>query len=155
VSAYYDNGKIPFVKIEDTEEKYIDEVSSYITDEGLKHSSAWLVPRNSVIFTNGATVGNVAINRIPVATKQGILGIIPQNFITTEFMYYLLSSARFQSEVVKRQATGTFATIILKNMNEIAVELPSIMEQQQIAEQLSHLDNLITLHQRKHDELKL
>ena len=148
VSEYYDNGKIPFVKIEDTEEKYIDDVRSYITNEGLNHSSAWLVPSNSVLFTNGATVGNVAINRIPVATKQGILGIIPQKEVLTEFLYYLLSSFQFQSDIAKRKATGTFATIILKNMNEIPVAIPSLAEQHQIAKQLSNLDNLITLHQR-------
>lgn len=107
-----------------------------------------------MLFTNGATVGNVAINRISVATKQGILGIIPNNSVTSEFLYYLLSAGFFQHEVKRRQATGTFATIILKNLNEILVNLPCISEQEKISCCLSNLDNLITLYQRKLDEMK-
>ena len=141
---------MPFVKIEDTENKYIDETKSYISDEGVKHSSAWIIPPNNVIFTNGATVGNVAINRLPVATKQGILGILPSKIVTTEYLYYLLSSIGFQKEVKSRMATGTFATIILKSLNEIPVSIPkNVAEQELISKQLSFLDNLITLHQRK------
>ena len=145
--AYYRNGTIPFVRIEDTENKYIDSVKTFVTEEGLKHSSAWLIPSGSVIFTNGATVGNVAINRIPVATKQGILGIIPNKTVMAEYLYYLLSSGFFQREVRNRQATGTFATIILKNLNEINVFVPDKAEQQKISGYLSSIDNLITLHQ--------
>lgn len=153
IAAYYRNGTIPFVRIEDTENKYIDSVKTFITEEGLKHSSAWLIPSDSVIFTNGATVGNVAINRIPVATKQGILGIIPNKTVTTEYLYYLLSAEFFQREVRNRQATGTFATIILKNLNEINVFVPDKSEQQKISGYLSSIDNLITLHQQKRDKL--
>ena len=148
-SFFYENGNVPFVKIEDTENKYIDSAKSYITQEGLSHSSAWLIPENSVIFTNGATIGNVAINRLPVATKQGILGIIPSKKVVTEFLFYLLSSATFQREVRSRMATGTFATIILKNLNQIPVCIPNNKrEQEEIAGYLSAFDNLITLHQR-------
>ena len=147
IDAYYLNGTIPFVRIEDTENKYIDSVKTFITEEGLKHSSAWLIPSGSVIFTNGATVGNVAINRIPVATKQGILGIIPNKTVTAEYLYYLLSAGFFQREIRNRQATGTFATIILKNLNEINVFVPDKLEQRKISDYLSSIDNLITLHQ--------
>ena len=152
--AFYEGGKIPFVKIEDTVEKYIDSPKSYITEEGMNHSSAWLIPKGNVIFTNGATVGNVAINRLPVTTKQGILGIIPSKKVTSEFLFYLLSSTEFQREVRSRMATGTFATIILKSLNEIPVCFPSnTNEQESIITILSRLDNLITLHQRKYDKL--
>ena len=150
-STFYEGGKIPFVKIEDTVEKYIDSPKSYITEEGMNHSSAWLIPKDSVIFTNGATIGNVAINRLPVATKQGILGIIPSKKVTSEFLFYLLSCCEFQKEVRIRMAKGTFATIILKSLNEIPVCFPSNRgEQRRISIILSRLDNLITLHQRKY-----
>lgn len=153
--TFYEGGTIPFIKIEDTLEKYIEFPKSFITEEGLSHSSAWLIPKDSVIFTNGATVGNVAINKLPVTTKQGILGIIPSQKVTSEFLYYLLSSANFQKEVRSRMATGTFATIILKNLDEIPVYYPSNSnEQDAISAILSELDNLITLHQRKVDKIK-
>ena len=155
INDYYEGGTIPFVKIEDTVEKYITSPKSFITEEGMNHSSAWLIPAGNVIFTNGATVGNVAINKLPVTTKQGILGIIPSSKVSSEFLYYLLSGASFQKEVRSRIAIGTFATIILKSLNEIPVSLPlDAKEQDAISDVLSGIDNLITLHQRKCDAEK-
>lgn len=152
--TFYDGGKIPFVKIEDTTEKYIDSPKNFITEEGMNHSSAWMIPKDSILFSNGATVGNVAINKLPVTTKQGILGIIPSQKVTSEFLYYLLSNAGFQKEVRRRMATGTFATIILKNLNEISVSYPSnSKEQDAISSLLSEIDNLITVHQHKKEAI--
>jgi type I restriction enzyme S subunit len=151
---YYLNGDIPFVKIEETNQKYIFNAKTYITLKGLEYSSAWLVPENSVIFTNGATVGNVAINRVKVATKQGIIGIIPNNKIHYEFMYYLLSSPVFQRNVQNRIARGTFDTIILKNLNNIPTFLTTNLDEQiNISSILGKIDSLITLHQRKHSNV--
>ena len=141
---YYENGNIPFIKIEDTTKKYITDSFSKITELGLNKSSAWIIPKDSVIFTNGATVGNVSINKIPVSTKQGILGIIPKQEITSEYMYYLLSGNDFQKNVKSRIARGTFATISLKNMDEINVRIPKEKEEQYfVASFLSHIDELI------------
>lgn len=150
---FYANGDIPFVKIEDTETKYIESCNSFITSEGINNSSAWIVPVNSIIYTNGATIGNVSINKIPVATKQGILGIIPSSIINLEFMYYLLLSQNFKREVDSRQAKGTFATIVLKSLDEILIYLPpNQMEQIAIATILSDMDKEIVDLEAKRDK---
>lgn len=153
---FYANGDIPFVKIEDTEIKYIESCNSFITNEGINNSSAWIVPVNSIIYTNGATIGNVSINKIPVATKQGILGIIPSSIIDLEFMYYLLLSQNFKREVDSRQAKGTFATIILKSLDEIPIYLPiNQMEQIAIATILSDMDKEIVDLEAQRDKYDL
>lgn len=153
---FYANGDIPFVKIEDTETKYIESCNSFITSEGINNSSAWIVPVNSIIYTNGATIGNVSINKIPVATKQGILGIIPSSIINLEFMYYLLLSQNFKREVDSRQAKGTFATIILKSLDEILIYLPpNQIEQIAIATILSDMDKEIVDLEAKRDKYRL
>lgn len=153
---FYANGDIPFVKIEDTETKYIESCNSFITSEGINNSSAWIVPVNSIIYTNGATIGNVSINKIPVATKQGILGIIPSSIINLEFMYYLLLSQNFKREVDSRQAKGTFATIILKSLDEILIYLPpNQMEQIAIATILADMDKEIADLEAKRDKYRL
>lgn len=158
IKAYYENGKVPFVKIEDTTRKYIYESKSFITEEGLRHASAWLVPENSIIFTNGATIGNVSINKIPVSTKQGILGIIPSDIIDLEFMYYLLSNSIFQKEVEARETKGTFATIILPRLNEIVSFIPKDKaEQSAIATILSEMDadiEALEAKRAKYEQLK-
>lgn len=152
---YYENGEIPFVKIEDTEQKYITDTEAHITQEGVDNSSAWVVPEDSVIFTNGATVGNVAINKIPVTTKQGILGVVPNESVDAEFLYNSLSTSHFQNEVKRREAKGTFATITLKNMNEIEILNTSLEEQKKIAEFFKQLDKLIELNEQKVEKLEL
>lgn len=155
IKDYYYDGQIPFVKVEDTEKKYIYDTKSHITEKGMDNSSAWLVPSNSIIFTNGATIGNVAINKVPVATKQGILGVIPNTQIfDLDFLYYALLTEKFQKEVERRQSKGTFATIILKNLNQICVPYTTFIEQQEIAGFFGYLDTLILLLKKKITSLK-
>ena len=51
--AYYQNGTIPFVKIDDitdSDTKYLETTKIKITKQGLDDSSAWLVPENSLLY---------------------------------------------------------------------------------------------------------
>lgn len=145
ISEYYDKGNIPFVKIEDTEAKYIYRTNNHITQEGVENSSAWIIPADNIVYTNGATIGNVSINKVPIATKQGILGVIPnKELFDLEYLYYSLSRSEFKEKVYKRQSKGTFATIILRNLDKIPLLLTSDTdEQQKIGEFFKELDELI------------
>ncbi|MHA3845825.1 restriction endonuclease subunit S [Mycoplasma sp. VS276A1] len=145
--AYYANGKIPFVKIEDTQEKYICQVKNHITELGLENSSAWLVPSNSLILTNGATIGNVAINKIKTATKQGILGIIVKNIIDVEYFYYLLNTEDFKRSLNEKATIGTFASITLNAISKIKLSWTKNKDEQiHISNFFSVVDNLITFY---------
>ncbi len=155
VKDYYVGGSIPFVKIEDTEQKYIHDTASHITEKGMNNSSAWLIPSNSIIFTNGATIGNVAINKVPVTTKQGILGVIQDTSkFDLEYLYYALSTDEFQTEVEKRQSKGTFATIILRNLDKIDIPHTSLPEQRKIGEFFKQLDELIGAKEQELEKLR-
>lgn len=141
---FYINGNIPFVKIEDLECKYIDSTSSYITEAGVENSSAWLIPVHSVILSNGATIGAVSINRIPITTKQGILGIVPSEIAEAEYLYYYFSFTRFLSEMKKITTHGTMDCAYLKDINTIELFIPSAMkEQRAIVNVLSDMDSEI------------
>ena len=59
-AAYYDNGNIPFIKIDDLKQKYLTENKDFITELGLQKSSAWLIPTHSILFSNGATIGEIS-----------------------------------------------------------------------------------------------
>ena len=60
-TEFYDNGSIPFIKIDDLSNKYLSANKDYITELGLKKSSAWLIPTHSIIYSNGATIGAISI----------------------------------------------------------------------------------------------
>lgn len=152
---YYKSGVIPFVKIEDTISKYIKCASTFITELGLEQSSAWILPAGNLILTNGATIGNVSINLIPITTKQGILGIIVNSDYHTEFLYYLFKNETFQTELQSKMAIGTFATITLNNLNDIQLLIPPTkVEQTAIAKVLTTMDDEIEALEKERDKYK-
>lgn len=152
--AYYDSEDVPFVKIEHLAEKYITKIDSYISNLGLQKSGAWLVPENCLIFSNGATIGEASINKIPVATKQGILGIVPSDVIDVEYFYYLVKSKYFLSKVKKITTKGTMCTAYLKDINRLSLFIHEKEDQIKIAKILSSIDCLIEDEKRKVDLLK-
>ena len=142
-ACFYDNGKIPFIKIDDLKKKYLTENKDFITELGLQKSSAWLVPTHSILFSNGATIGEISITTYPVCTKQGILGIVPKQNIDVEFLYYFMSSSYFKKAVSRIVTEGTMKTAYLKDINNTLCPIPTKKEQQEIAKIPSALNSKI------------
>ena len=142
-ASFYDNGKIPFIKIDDLKKKYLTENKDFITELGLQKSSAWLVPSRSILFSNGATIGEITITTYPVCTKQGILGIVPKSNIDVEFLYYFMSSSYFKKAVSRIVTEGTMKTAYLKDINNIRCPIPTKGKQQEIAQMPSALSSKI------------
>ena len=146
-ASFYDNGKIPFIKIDDLKQKYLTENKDFITELGLQKSSAWLVPTHSILFSNGATIGEISITTYPVCTKQGILGIVPKQNIDVEFLYYFMSSSYFKKAVSRIVTEGTMKTAYLKDVNNILCPIPTKEKQQEIAKKPSALNSKIDFEQ--------
>ena len=146
-ASLYDNGKIPFIKIDDLKQKYLTENKDFITELGLQKSSAWLVPTHSILFSNGATIGEISITTYPVCTKQGILGIVPKQNIDVEFLYYFMSSSYFKKAVSRIVTEGTMKTAYLKDINNILCPIPTKEKQQEIAKIPSALNSKIDFEQ--------
>ena len=146
-ASFYDNGKIPFIKIDDLKQKYLTENKDFITELGLQRSSAWLVPTYSILFSNGATIGEISITTYPVCTKQGILGIVPKQNIDVEFLYYFMSSSYFKKAVSRIVTEGTMKTAYLKDINNIRCPIPIKEKQQDIAKMPSALNSKIDFEQ--------
>ena len=146
-AAFYNDGKIPFIKIDDLKQKYLTENKDFITELGLQKSSAWLVPTRSILFSNGATIGEISITTYPVCTKQGILGIVPKQSIDVEFLYYFMSSSYFKKAVSRIVTEGTMKTAYLKDINNILCPIPTKEKQQEIAKMPSALNSKIDFEQ--------
>ena len=146
-ASYYDNGTIPFIKIDDLKKKYLTCNKDYITNLGLQKSSAWLIPTNSILFSNGATIGEISITTYSVTTKQGILGIVPNSDVDTEYLYYLMSSQFFKKAINHIITEGTMKTAYLKDINKIICPLPSKEVQKNIARLPSILNRKIEIEQ--------
>ena len=142
-SENYENGKIPFIKIDDLNQHYLNFAKYFITEKGLKKSSAWIVPENSIIYSNGATIGACSINKIPVTTKQGILGIVPKSNFSVEFLYFFFTSSIFKQKIRAITTKGTMDCAYLKDINGIKISIPDFIAQQKIAKIMVDFENLI------------
>jgi len=86
----YFGGTIPWVVIDDIEDSIYD-TKEKLTEAGLKACSSKLWPKGTIILSTGATIGEVGIASLELATKQGICGIIVNDLLIDNvyFMYYL------------------------------------------------------------------
>lgn len=94
--AYWKTGTIRFAMIEDLTGcgLYLGETRERITQAGIDASSAWLVPPGAVLISMYATVGETAINTVPMATNQAILAlrVLPKH--SAEYVAYSISYFR-------------------------------------------------------------
>jgi len=135
----YFNGNIPWVVVKDIKPKIFNTATN-ISDLGLQKSSAKLWPAGSVILSFGATIGEIGIAEVPLTTKQGIAGIVPNmNKITKEYLYFYLTS---QKERLNQLASGSTIKEVRPNTvkKHLIVSLPPLSEQKKIAEILSTVD---------------
>ncbi|MCK4563649.1 MAG: N-6 DNA methylase [Verrucomicrobia bacterium] len=76
----YWNGGIPWATLVDLPATdFISQITTTkrtISEKGLLKSSAKMIPGNSVIISTRATIGRIAINRVPLATNQGFKNVI-------------------------------------------------------------------------------
>lgn len=140
----YYNGKIPFVKIEDITNagKYLTNTKMSITEEGLKSSNTWLIPKNSILLAIYGSLGAVSINKIELTTNQAILGIIlDKEKANTEFIYYLFLYLR--KNLLRQAKHTTQANLTAEIIKKLKVPLPPFPEQKAIADILSTIDEVI------------
>ena len=149
-SKYY-GGKIPFIR---SAEINSDTTELFLTEEGLKCSSARLVDTGDILYAlYGATSGEVGRARIKGAINQAILVIKPQAGYDYEFLTQWLRKSKLN--IIDRYLQGGQGNLSGTIVNELLVEFPNYEEQTKIGTYFSTLDHLITLHQRKCDNLKL
>ena len=151
----YWNGEINWctpTDITSLKTKFINETSEKISKEGLNNSSAKLITVNSLIVCTRATIGNCAINTVPISTNQGFKSIIFNKNHFAEFYYHWISKNK---HILKKFAAGsTFLEISKKDFSKVKVPLISFSEQHKIASVLSTCDKEIEILNKRLDAFK-
>lgn len=94
-----------------------------ITAEGLKHSSAKMVPPNTILMTSRASVGFFGLADFPVSTNQGFINIVPHD---ENMRYYLLFNLLHRVDEIRGHASGaTYAEISKGKFRALPVVVPS------------------------------
>lgn len=150
----YWNGNIDWYSpVEIGNNIYISDSIKKITELGLQKSSAKLLPIGTVLFTSRAGIGNTAILSKEGCTNQGFQSIIPHQGILNS--YFIFSKTAELKKYGERVGAGsTFVEVSGKQMRKMSICIPSYVEQQRIGHFVETLDKLITLHQRKLEQLE-
>ncbi|MBQ7605888.1 MAG: restriction endonuclease subunit S, partial [Firmicutes bacterium] len=91
----YYGGSIPWVKTGDLKAEYLYSVEDYITEEGLKNSSAKMYqPGTVLIAMYGATIGATSILKFDACTNQACAAFKPCEEVLPEYLYYFLRSKK-------------------------------------------------------------
>ena len=146
--AYWD-GDIPWIQSSDVVDGRLFGVvpRKRITQYGLNNSATQLVPKNSIAIITRVGVGKLAFMPYSYATSQDFLSLSKLNAEPLFTVYACYK--KLQSELNAVQGTS-IKGITKDELLAKTVMVPQYAEQQQIGAFFSQLDNLITLHQRKH-----
>lgn len=144
-SAYW-HGNIPWIRTTEVQNCYIfsTDVQEFITEEGLRKSSAKLVPENTILLAmigQGKTRGQVALLKIQAATNQNCAAIILNRDQDAEFHFnFLLSQYENIRSLSNSAGQSNLSGTLVKS---IKVPIPPISEQKKIARILSIWDQVI------------
>lgn len=130
---YYFGGSIPWLLSGEVNQRRIAETKNFITKKGYENSSAKMFPKNTVLVAMyGATAGQVGILDFEAATNQAVCGILPNENVIPEFLYfYMLSTKKQLISQAVGNAQPNLSQLKIKNTH---IPIPPLPEQQRIVD---------------------
>ena len=114
--------------------------------------------RGQVLFTTEAPMGNVAQvpdNKGYILSQRTIAFDVEEKILSENFLATLLRTPNVFNDLIALSSGGTAKGVSQKSLSGLDVVIPkNIDEQNKLADYFINLDNLITLHQRKCDQMK-
>ena len=148
-SEYY-GGNIPFIR---SAEINSDHTELFLTEEGLKSSSAKMVKVGDILYAlYGATSGDVGISQLNGAINQAVLDIQPKDGYHSQFIMQWLRHQK--QKIVDKYLQGGQGNLSGSIVKDLELLLPSTDEQAKIGECFKNFDRLITLHQHELEKLQ-
>jgi type I restriction enzyme S subunit len=154
-TAYW-NGNIHWITTSLVDFCVITSAEEFITPQGLKNSSAKVLPKGTVLmamYGQGKTRGQVALLRIDAATNQACAAILPRKGVDPYFVFaYLAGKYEQIREMSNRGGQENLSQGLVR---EIQFSFPSDnAEQSKVTSCLSSLDALVTAETQKLEALK-
>ena len=151
---YYEGGSIPWLTSGEVNKGKIDTPDHFITEAGLRNSSAKLVPANSVVVAMyGATAGQVGLVTYETTTNQAVCCIKPNACVAPVFLRYALE---FKKDwMIDQCAGGAQPNISQGIVKKVAIPDVTLARQQEFADFASQVDKLRFDVQQQIDKLEL
>ena len=151
IKSYWDGNIQWFTPSEIGKSKYINLSSRTITEEGLKNSSAKLLPPYTILLSSRATVGECSITLQECATNQGFQSLIAKS-CDIDFLYYLIQTKK--KDLIRKACGSTFLEISANEVRKIHTNVPSNAEQKKIGALLSLVDKRIEVQNKIIEKLQ-
>ncbi|MFV0217096.1 restriction endonuclease subunit S [Empedobacter falsenii] len=146
----YYNGNIPFIK---SGEISSDRTEQFITEDGLKNSSAKLVNEGDILYAlYGATSGQVSVSKLNGAINQAVLCIRPNNSNNNLLKEILSFNKQNIIDKYIQGGQGNLSGAIVKNLS---FNFPTLQEQTKIADFLGAVDKQLDILNQKKEKLNL
>lgn len=146
VEEYWDGG-IPWATLVDLPAPdFITQITSTkrtISEKGLRESSAKMIPANSVVVSTRATIGRIAINRVPIATNQGFKNVVIEDFARVVPEYVALALTKLVPTMQAWATGGTFPEISKSKFCELQIPLPPLEVQKEIVAEIEGYQKII------------
>lgn len=135
----YYNGNIPWVKSGELKDGLITNCDEYISEAGLKNSSAKLFPKGTLLVAMyGANIGKTGVLDFDATTNQAVCAIFPKIDISREFLYWYFKQQRIDFIAVgKGGAQPNISQIIINNAS---IVVPDVKFQVKIVKFLERIE---------------
>lgn len=133
----------------------------------VKNVDTYALAQKNSLYSNGSEVivpasGETAedIARASAILEKGVLlggdlnVIYPEKMLNSIFLALRISNGKPQSELAKKAQGKSVVHLRNNDLKEVSINYPCITEQSRIGTFFQHLDQLITLHQKKYNKLK-
>lgn len=142
-SEYWNGGTIPWLASTVCKnKKSVEEVTNYITEKGLKNSSAKMMKeKTTLIALVGATIGKIAFLPFEASINQNVAGLFPvdENIINADYLFYACSTlySKFQN-----LGNGKLAMANMSFVRNLVIPVPPLSVQENIVKILDRFDKL-------------
>jgi type I restriction enzyme M protein len=102
-----------------------------------------MIPENSVVVSTRATIGRIAINRVPIATNQGFKNVVIEDSERAVPEYVALALTKLVPTMEAWATGGTFAEISKSKFCELQIPLPPLEVQKEIVAEIEGYQKVI------------
>ncbi len=139
---YYKDGNIPWLRSGEVAQGYITSSELFITEEGLKNSSAKIFPIDTVLVAMyGATAGQVGILKFEASTNQAVCGILPNDKAIPEYLYLVMKSQK--DYMISLSGGGAQPNISQTIIRDLQIPLPPLSIQEEIVAEIEGYQKII------------
>ncbi len=142
------DGPIPWIRIEDYDGKYIDHSKENlgVSIDTINQMNLKIYPIGTVLCTSSCDLGKCAIVNKELVSNQRFIGIIPQQAVRSDYLYYVMLS---NAKRLNYLSQGTIqANLSRIEFEHLKIQFPPLIEQQEIADYLDKkcamIDAIIT-----------